>query len=107
MAHDARCLGTREQPPPFLATGLDSSAFRITIQAFSKGLYSGTTLMSPAEDHAINIGSAIKAALQGSTLTLATGEKLRMQWVQSLPMIDGDEAGAWMNSIIFNGEVSG
>jgi hypothetical protein len=92
---------------PFLASGLDSSAFRITLQAFSKGQFSGKTLILPAEDHVINIGSAIKTCLHGATLTLSTGDKLRLQWVQSLPMIDGDEAGAWMNSIIFTGDVAG
>lgn len=92
---------------PFLASGLDSSSFRITIQAFSKGQYSGNTLTLPAEDHVINIGSAIKTALHGATLTLSTGGKLRLQWVQSLPMVDGDEQGAWMNSIIFTGDVAG
>lgn len=92
---------------PFLASCLDSSAFRITVQAFSKGLYSGTVLQLPAEDHVITIGSALKDALDGRTLPLTTGENLRLRWVQSLPTIDGDEAGAWMTSIVFNAEIAG
>lgn len=92
---------------PFVASGLDSSGFRISLQAFSKGLYSGTVLMLPAEDHVINIGSAMKDSLDGKVLTLNTGDKLRLEWVQSTAMMDGDEAGAWMTSNIFNGEVSG
>lgn len=91
---------------PFLASGLDSSAFRITLQAFSKGLFAGSVLQLPAEDHVINIGSAMKDALDGATLHLSTGDKLRLQWVQTTPRIDGDEADAWMNSIVFNGDIS-
>lgn len=91
---------------PFLATGLNASAFRITVQAFSKGLYSGTVLQLPAEDHVITIGSALKDALDGKTLPLDPVYKLKLQWVQSLPTIDGDEAGAWMTSIVFNGDIS-
>lgn len=92
---------------PFLASCLDSSAFRITLQAFSKGKYSSKTLQLPAEDHVAQIASAIKDALHGKVLTLHTGEKLRLQWVQTTLMIDGDEAGAWMANVTFTGEVAG
>ena len=92
---------------PFLASCLDSSAFRITIQAFSKGVTSGGTLQIPAEDHVMMIASAMKDALHGKTLPLSMGDKLRLQWVQTLTMIDGGEAAAWMASVIFNGEVAG
>jgi len=92
---------------PFRASSLDSSSFRITLQAFTKGITTNNVLMMPAEDHVIDIGSALKDALDGSTLVLTTGDKLRLTWVQTLPTIDGDEAGAWMTSVIFNGEVAG
>lgn len=93
---------------PFVASGLDASGFRITLQCFSKGVYSGTVLMLPAEDHVINCGSALKDALDGKVLPLSIAPyKLRLEWVQSLPMMDGDEAGAWMNSIVFNADISG
>lgn len=92
---------------PFRASGLDSSAFRITLQCFSKGVTTNGVLMLPAEDHVINCGSALKDALDGKVLPLTIAPyKIRLEWVQSLPMMDGDEAGAWMNSVIFNGDIS-
>lgn len=87
---------------PFRASGLDSSAFRVTIKAYSKGI---PTL--PAEDQVINIGSAIKNALDQQILAFPTGEKLTLEWVQTVPQIDGDDTSAWMTSVVFNADVSG
>lgn len=93
---------------PFRASGLDSSAFRISVQAFTKDVVDGAnTIVRPAEDNAILIGAAIQSALDGTTLPIAPDMHLRLVWLQSSPTIDGTEAGAWMTTVTFNGEVAG
>lgn len=87
---------------PFLATGLDSSAFRITMQGFAKD---GSAM--PAAESAIAIGAAFAEVLDGAILLLPSGMKLAITWVQNQAMMDGDEAGAWMVSSVFRGQVAG
>lgn len=93
---------------PFRASCLDSSAFRFSYQAFTKQLLNeaGTPIRF-AEDNAILIGSALKHALDGKTLLLSTGDRLRIEWIQTSPRIDGTEADAWMTTVTFDGEVAG
>lgn len=97
---------------PLVASGLNSEAYRILIQSFTKPLYStpddpATIMLQPAEDRAIAIGEAVKATLDFAVLTLSNGFKLRLSWIQSIQVADGDEANAWMDTSIFRGEVSG
>lgn len=100
----------RVNPPittPFRATGLDSAQFRITIQGFTQGVTVDGALTVSAEDNAYQIGSAFKDGLDGRTLALEGGGKLRLTWAQTIAMIDGDEPSAWMVTTIFTGDVSG
>jgi hypothetical protein len=97
---------------PFVASGLNSEDYRIMIQSFTKPLYSvpgdpSSILLQPAEDRAIAISEAVKGALDETTLTLSIGLKLRLSWIQSIQVVDGDEADAWMDTSFFRGEVSG
>lgn len=92
---------------PFRATGLDSSSLRVSIQGFTKPLMVGDQITVSAEDQAYRIGSAIKDCLDGATLTLDNGMKVRLSWIQSTPMRDGDEADAWMVTVTFRAEVAG
>jgi hypothetical protein len=88
---------------PFRTSCLDSSAYRIMVQGFAKSQDGGFS----GEDAAMAIGNAFKAALDGQTLSLANGMKLRTQWVQTIPTIDGDDPAAWMVTSIITGEVAG
>lgn len=97
---------------PFVLSGLNSEAYRILIQSFTKPLYATpgdptTAMLQPAEDRAIAIGEAVKGTLDFATLTLSNGLKLRLSWIQSIQVVDGDEADAWMDTSIFRGEVAG
>lgn len=97
---------------PFTASGLNAESYRILIQSFTKPLYSvagdpTSILLQPAEDRAIAISEAVKGALDEATLTLSIGLKLRLSWVQSIQVVDGDEADAWMDTSFFRGEVAG
>lgn len=93
---------------PFRATGLDSSSFRVSLQAFSKDvLGAGGGIVTPAEDNASIIGSAIKETLDGRTLVLTNGMRARLTWIQTRTMIDGDEASAWMSTVTFSANVAG
>jgi hypothetical protein len=76
------------------------------VQAFSQALMQDGAEIATAEDQILTIGSAIKDALDGQTLTLESGLKVRIQWVTSSPRRDGDEEGAWMTTVTFVGEVS-
>jgi hypothetical protein len=90
---------------PFRASGLHGSAFRIMIQGFAKDRTNAAgTVLSPAEEQAMILGAAIMASLDDVTLDVPDG-KLRLTWVQNIASIDGDEAGAWMVSCVFRGEV--
>lgn len=97
---------------PFRASGLDSSSFRFSVQGFTKPLRQNPSdLTSPiiatAEDQIYKIGSKIKDCLDNATLTLDGGRKARFAWVQTLPMIDGADADAWMTTVTFRVEVAG
>ncbi|WP_420139817.1 tail completion protein gp17 [Sphingomonas sp.] len=94
---------------PFRASGLNSSALRISIQAFSQALLNaGGATIATAEDQILKIGSAIKDALDGATLTLeGNAGKVRLTWIGSSPQRDGDEASAWMTTVTFLAEVAG
>jgi hypothetical protein len=93
---------------PFRASGLDSSSFRLSIQGFTKPLMSRTgAITASAEDQAYRIGSAVKDALDGATLTLEGGQKARVTWIQTIAIRDGDEADAWMVTLTFGVEVAG
>jgi hypothetical protein len=93
---------------PFAASGLRSSAYRISVQGFSKDIVDGSgTVIVPAEDNATAIGDAFQAALDGATIDLGNGDKLRLEWIQSMPTQDPSEASAWMVTTTFTGEVSG
>jgi hypothetical protein len=92
---------------PFLASGMDSSALRFDVQAFTKPLMQGSQIVATAEDRAFLIGSAIKDALDGATLTLEHGlGKVRLAWVSSSPRSDPTESEAWMTTITFRAEVA-
>lgn len=93
---------------PFAASGLDSSAFRLSVQAFSKDVLDGSgATIAPAEDNVLAIGSAIKAALDDTVLPIAGVGKLRLTWIQTAPQGDPTEASAWMTTVTLTGEVSG
>jgi hypothetical protein len=94
-------------PAPFRASGLDASSVRMSLQAFAKPLMQGTAMVETAEDQAIKMGSALKEALDGQTITLDDGHKVRLTWVASSPQRDGDEADAWMTTVTFVAEVAG
>lgn len=93
---------------PFVASGMNSSAYRISVQGFTNDVTDGSgTVIVPAEDNATNIGDAFQAALDGVTLDLGNGDKLRLEWIQSTPKQDPTEASAWMTTVTFTGEVAG
>lgn len=92
-------------PAPFRASGLNASASRVNWQAFTKPLMEGDAIIETAEDRAHKIGSAIKDAFDGKTLTLEDGHKLLLTWIASSPRADGDEAEAWMTTVTFLAEV--
>lgn len=93
---------------PLVASGLDSSSFRLSLQAFTKDVKNGAgTTTITAEDRADAIGSAFKVALDDATLTLDTSDKARVSWIQSTSMRDGTEDGAWMVTSTFGVEVAG
>lgn len=93
---------------PFRASGLDSSAIRFSVQGFTNDLKNGAgAVTASAEDQIHRIGSAIKNALDDATLTLESGLKLRIAWIQTSPGVDRDEAGAWMTTVTFRAEVAG
>ena len=93
---------------PFVASGLRSSSYRISVQGFSNDVTDGSgTVIVTAEDNATNIGDAFQAALDGATLDLGNGDKLRLEWLQSTPKQDPTETSAWMVTTTFNGEVAG
>jgi hypothetical protein len=93
---------------PFAASGMRSSAYRISVQGFSNDILDGSgAVIVTAEDSAINIGDAFQAALDGVTLDLGNGDKLRLEWLQSTPKQDPTEASAWMVTTTFAGEVAG
>lgn len=93
---------------PFRASGMDSSAFRLSIQGFTKPLVNGAgAVIASAEDQADRIGSAIKDALDSTNLALEAGEKAIFTWIQTITMRDGDEADAWMATVTFGVEVAG
>jgi hypothetical protein len=93
---------------PFVASGLRSSSYRISVQGFSNDITDGSgAVIITAEDNATNIGDAFQAALDGATIDLGNGDKLRLEWLQSTPKQDPTEASAWMVTTTFNGEVAG
>lgn len=93
---------------PFVASGLRSAAYRVSVQGFSQDITDGAgTVVVSAEDTAINIGDAFQTALDGATISLGNGDTLRLEWIQSVPQRDPTEASAWMVTTTFNGEVSG
>jgi len=93
---------------PFRASGLDSSAFRANVQGFTKPLANARgAVTASAEDQADRIGSAIKDALDGTTLTLEGSQKARIVWIQTIAVRDGDEADAWVVTVTFGVEVAG
>lgn len=93
---------------PFRASGLDSSAFRISFQGFSHGVPDGADrIIVLAEDHIDAIGSAMKETLDGAVLALPGGANARVQWIQTTPSIDPSETQAWMTTVTFGVEVSG
>jgi hypothetical protein len=93
---------------PFRASGLNSSSFRFAGQAFTQGVKNtGGALLVTAEDHIYQIGSAMKAALDGATIDVGSGYRVRMEWLQTLPMLDGDDTSAWMTTVTFDAEVAG
>lgn len=93
---------------PFATSGMRSSAYRISVQGFSNDILDGSgTVIVPAEDNAANIGDAFQAALDGVTLDIGNGDKLRLEWLQSTPKQDPTEASAWMVTTTFTGEVAG
>lgn len=93
---------------PFRATGLNASAMRINVQAFTKDVTDSIgTVQLPAAINARVIAAAMVDALDGRTLPIAGGMNLRLTWVQNFVSIDGDEQGAWKCSCIFTGEVAG
>ena len=96
---------------PFRATGLVSSKFRLTVQGFTKAtLSAGGGILVTAEDNAAAIGSAFESALDLATLPVTidgVAYKVRLGWVQTITMIDGDDNDAWMVTSIFNAEVAG
>lgn len=92
---------------PLLATGLTSSAFRISFQAFSQDVAADGVVIRTAEDNVILIGSAFRQALDGKTFPIQNGMKARINWIQTSPTRDPTEASAWMTTMTFNAEVSG
>lgn len=93
---------------PFVASGLRSSSYRVSVQGFSNDITDGSgTVIVTAEDNATNIGDAFQAALDGTTINLGNGDKLRLEWLQSTPKQDPTEASAWMVTTTFSGEVAG
>jgi hypothetical protein len=93
---------------PFVASGLRSAAYRVSVQGFSQDIVDGAgTVIVTAEDNASNIGDAFQAALDGATIDLGNGDKLRLEWLQTTPKQDPTEASAWMVTTTFAGEVAG
>lgn len=92
---------------PFRATGLDSSAMRLSIQGFTKPLMQGAQIIATAEDQALKIGSAIKDALDDKTITIEGGLKVRLAWIATSPKADPTESEAWMTTVTFSAEVAG
>lgn len=92
---------------PFRASCLDSSAFRVSLQAFSQDVTAAGIVIRTAEDNVISVGSAMRQALDGKTLSLPDGMKLRINWLQTSPTRDPTEASAWMTTVTFNAEVAG
>lgn len=93
---------------PFATSGMSSSAYRISVQGFTNDVTDGSgTVIVPAEDNATNIGDAFQAALDGVTIDLGNGDKLRLEWIQSTPKQDPTESSAWMTTVTFTGEVAG
>lgn len=93
---------------PFLASCLDSTTLRVSWQAFSQDVTdSSGAVIRTAEDNIILIGSVVKQALDGATLTLPDGMKVRIIWLQTSPTRDPTEASAWMTTLTFSAEVAG
>jgi hypothetical protein len=94
-------------PTPFRASGLNASSIRMNLQAFTKPVYDADTdaMLVTAEDRAIEIGSALKDALDGRTLAIDPVGKVRFTWIASSPQRDGAEADAWMTTVTFQAEV--
>jgi hypothetical protein len=92
---------------PFRASGLDSSSMRFSVQGFAKPLMRGSQMLETAEDQALKIGSAIKDALDGQTILIDDGMKVRVQWISSSPKADPTESEVWMTTVTFSAEVAG
>ena len=74
---------------------VDGVEVTVAVHGFSKGRYSGESLVETAEDHAARIGAAIASALDGRTLDLEGGGKAKFVWTSSALLMDGDEADAF------------
>lgn len=92
---------------PFRATGLDSSQFRIAISAFTLAKMIGSAPVMTAEDVAYEIGAVVKEALDGATLDIGSGLKVRLTWLSTVPRADPDEKDAWATTVTFQAEVAG
>lgn len=93
---------------PFRASGLNSSAMRASIQAFTRDLKDGSGAVTvKAEDRAHLMGSVLKDALDGRVLPLEGGMKATMTWIQTITGIDRDEAGSWMTTVTFGADIAG
>jgi len=96
---------------PFRASGLNSSSFRLTVNGFTQGVRvdpgnPASPLATTAEDHAHQIASAIKDGLDETNIVLETGGTLRLTWVRTITIQDGDDSSAWGTSVIFGADLA-
>lgn len=81
---------------PFRLSGLNSSATRFSVHAFTGSVKNDTgQVTETAEDRAGKIAEAIMTALDGYVLPLDGGMHATIAWLDSPVGIDGDEPGAW------------
>ena len=80
---------------PVRGTCISGAESIVAVHGFSKGRFTGSTLVESAEDHAGRIGDAIAGALDGKKLDLDGGGFVRITWTGDQLLQDSAEAGAY------------
>lgn len=91
----------KEPAWPFIKTGavqslpirgacMDGASVNISVHAFSKGRWAGSSLLETAEDHASRIGGAIEDCLDARGYDLPNGQRVRYRCTDMQLLVDGE-----------------
>jgi hypothetical protein len=80
---------------PIRASCVDGNEVTVAVHGFSKGRWTGASLIETAEDHAARIGALIASALDAKRLELEDGGWATFRWAGSQLLVDGEDADAF------------